>query len=380
LNRTLGMLDLVAPRFFSLDTSHWDGLLKSLKEKTSRAAATRRLRNLSAEGWIPAISFHQIHELLAHDDERTAISRLSALRHVLTMATIGDMGSNDAPGSIVEVQRQEIIAAISRPTDDARAVRQGVRALVFRMTTGDAIVDAIMPIAHAIREHTLARQARTREIASISQATVLDQDNMPFDLNGVVRSLPNIAAHCASLKQGLAKELAERGDQRMGDPTGVANEFVENMMVHTPDIAGSSQPVIEVLKLAGLTPEDVKSFETVGQVSDLAQFRRNIEIASKGTGISSDDLRGLSQDRLPTWVIHRALRRHRAVATQAQGGDLTDGYLLSLAPYFHTTFVDKRTLENVRRIRQHNSAAGELLGDVRKASSWSKAFDLLLAV
>jgi hypothetical protein len=53
-------------------------------------------------------------------------------------------------------------------------------------------------------------------------------------------------------------------------------------------------------------------------------------------------------------------------------------YLLALAPYFHTTFVDKRTLENVRRIRQHDDAASELLGDVRKASSWSKAFDLLL--
>jgi hypothetical protein len=372
------MLHFVEPRFFSLDTSHWVGLLISLGEKASRSAAIRRLRKLFEEGWLPAISFHQIQELLAHDDERVAISRLSALRHVPTLATIGEMDSDGAPGSIVEVQRKEILAAVDRPTDQAQAVRQCVRASVFRVTTGDAVVEAMMPVASFIREHTLATRARTRAISSISQATVLDQDNMPFHLNGVARSLPEIASHFAGLSVALANELAERGDHRLVNPVDVAKEFVDDLTSHTPNIAGSDRPVVEILKLAGLTPEDVLSCKTVGQVTDLAHFRRNVEIATKNAGIAASAVRSLSQDRVPTWVVHRALQRHRAVATEAQGGDLTDGHLLALAPYFHTTFVDKRTLENVRRIRQHDAVAGDLIGDVRKASSWSKAFDLLL--
>ncbi|MDR3385438.1 MAG: hypothetical protein P4L92_00170 [Rudaea sp.] len=373
------MLDMVAPRFISLDTSHWVGLCRSLGDKASNPSAARALRKLSAEGWILAMSLHQVQELLAHKDERLAIARLSTLRHVLTMATIAGVDDNDMPGSVVDVQRLEIMAAIHHPTFDAQAVRQNARAAVFRVTTGDAVVEAIMPLAHVIREHTLARQARTRETASISQATVLDGSRMPFDLNGAARSSSGVAAHCDDLSERLAKELAERGDPRITDPRGAAKEFVDSIAAHRQDIVGSAQPVAEILKIAGLTVEDVASFKNVGQIAELSHFRRNIGIASDGTGIAADELRHLSQERLPTWVVHRALLRHRAVATQAQGGDLTDSHLLSLAPYFHTTFVDKRTLENVRRIRDHDSAAGGLLGDVRKASSWSKALDLLLA-
>lgn len=366
---------MIPARFVSLDSSHWAGLCASLIEKPSRADATRRLRGLANNGWIPAISFHQLSELLAHENERTAIARLSALRHVQTLASVVGSTDDNVPGTVVDVQRLEIIAATDDPDADAEVVRAKVRRAFLKMTTGDAIVEAMMPIAHPVRAQILARQEHKRETASISQAVVLDQSRMPFDLNGTARSPAAAKAHLATLTANLSEELARRGDRRLTDPHASATTFIDSLNEHWSAIATSPQPVAEILKAAGLTVEDVANLNTIGQVGELAHFRRNIEISAAGTAISKTNLQNLSQDRVPTWRIHRALLRHRQVRPHVEGGDLTDSHLLSLAPYFDAISVDKRTAEDIRRIRQHDSAAGQWLMNVRKASSWMKAFD-----
>src|SRR5262249_6431759 len=118
---------LTSACFVSLDSSHWAGLCRSLTEKASRAAAKRRLRILAGEGWIPAMSLHQFEELLAHDDERTAVARLSALRHVETLAVVNGPTDDIVPGTTVDVQRREIVVAMADPGADAETVRARVR-------------------------------------------------------------------------------------------------------------------------------------------------------------------------------------------------------------------------------------------------------------
>ena len=107
-----------------------------------------------------------------------------------------------------------------------------------------------------------------------------------------------------------------------------------------------------------LTVADVASVKSVGQLGEIAHFRRNLEISSQRMGVEPEDLRNISQETLPTWVVHWALLRHPQVRPRAEGGDLTDGHLLSMAPYFDATFVDKRTDQDAVRIRQHDAKAG----------------------
>lgn len=52
---------------------------------------------------------------------------------------------------------------------------------------------------------------------------------------------------------------------------------------------------------------------------------------------------------------------------ERKGSELNDGDLLCLAPYADVTYVDKRTLESVRRAKGKNNLFAELVGQVNKA-------------
>lgn len=72
-------------------------------------------------------------------------------------------------------------------------------------------------------------------------------------------------------------------------------------------------------------------------------------------------------DRLPVTVIEECMRAHAQDQPERKGSDLNDTHLLCLAPYADVTYVDKRTLENVRRARGKVAALDQLFGEVRKA-------------
>lgn len=57
---------------------------------------------------------------------------------------------------------------------------------------------------------------------------------------------------------------------------------------------------------------------------------------------------------------------------ERKGSELNDTHLLCLAPYAEVTYVDKRTLESVRRARSKVAIFDKLIGCVTKAAGYAE--------
>lgn len=369
---------IVMPRYLCLDSSHWISLCASLSEKSSRAAALRRLREIASAGWILGLSFHQLMEILAFGNERRAIAELSALRYVGALAVVDGSDDSCLPGTVVDVQRRELEQVAAHPAAMAEEVRDRVRATCLRMTTGGAVLDAAMPDIHLFCDALAARREREREIASLSQNSALNFSGERFQLDGKVRDEKAIDVYFAALGERLAEELMKSGDVNLSDPNRTAKDFVEGLAQLKRNILDSPRPIVELLKVAGLTLDDVSDIKTVGELGELAHFKKAIEASAKGTQLSGAQLRSVRQTQLPTWLVHRAVLRHRQLKPRAEASNLGDTHLLSLAPYFDAITVDRHMSENVLRIRRKDPEASRWLTTVLKASNWSRALDQLI--
>jgi hypothetical protein len=66
------------------------------------------------------------------------------------------------------------------------------------------------------------------------------------------------------------------------------------------------------------------------------------------------------------------MRAHAHDQPERKGSEVNDTHLLCLAPYADITYVDKRTLENVRRARRKVGAFSQLVGRVEKAGGYAE--------
>jgi hypothetical protein len=75
-------------------------------------------------------------------------------------------------------------------------------------------------------------------------------------------------------------------------------------------------------------------------------------------------------ERLPSWLIERALHQHGQVRSERKGSDLNDGYLAVWAAYTDQIYVDKRVAEDFRRALTKDASIGALIGKVSKAAHY----------
>ena len=103
-------------------------------------------------------------------------------------------------------------------------------------------------------------------------------------------------------------------------------------------------------------------------------------MAADASGLPWQALKRVAtQGRLPVTVVEECMRAHAQDQPQRKGSDLNDTHLLCLAPYADVTYVDKRTLESVRRARGKVAAFDQLIGEVRKAGAHGEIFGALIS-
>jgi hypothetical protein len=106
---------------------------------------------------------------------------------------------------------------------------------------------------------------------------------------------------------------------------------------------------------------------------DLLIFHQRLQIVAETNGLSFRNLkRTVTRNRLPVNVIAESMRANAHDQPERKGSELNDVNLLCLAPYADVTYVDKRTLESVRRAKGKNEIFAELIGHVSKAGSYDK--------
>lgn len=363
-----------------LDSAHWGELLAALGSSTTRSDALACLSAFAAQRGMLALTFHHIVELAQHESADKVKARFHTLRELGPLCVVSAI-TCDGPGSIVDLLALELIAAIKSPDANAASVACSVWSDALSVATGAQVSDWILPQLDVLRAHLAAGAPRKRAIAALSQSAVLDRSKDRLVPEDRLLSPHEAKANVVALGKRLTAEVVGRRDSRATESEAAlsAAQFVRELMSDVNAVAAHGNQWEGLLAQADVSAQEAAGMRYISEVADLAQFRKQIAIPAEHLGVSAAQLRRVRPEQFPTWLIHRAYTAHRQLANATQASDLGDIHLLSHAPYMDALLVDKRTHENVRRIRQKDPEAAIFLQSVVRASSWQKALVLPLS-
>lgn len=321
------------------------------------------------------ICWHQLEELIRHPDEEIAAQRVRFIRALPALAWISTASMPKDVGSICDILVCEVAVVVENRSATLTEVREAVKRRLLCFGTGSEALKDWGDSWYALRSRLQEREARLREISSISQAQTLksvESKSVRSFLSGRIRPVREAHAKLDDLRAALAEELRERGDPRMSNSTGVAAEFMDEVLAEAgPFRDGRIDPIGAYLAMYDIDRAELNPLWTMRDLFELTHFRSQLRIAEKNLGAPQGSFAPIvSQESVPSWIIQRAIRRHRSTPAKTEGGDLTDLYLLCLALYADLSVVDKRTWENCRRARRKEPVAFELLNDVVKVPDY----------
>jgi hypothetical protein len=366
---------LCRPRLVVLDTAHLAGLVADIESDglQRKRAAQRFVPDLVEMGWLPLLCWHHIEELLQHRDDQLVDARLRYLWSLPRMAWIQPSDPNAGPGSILEVLRAEAAAALRSPGADAIRVRDLVRDELIAVGTGADAIPGGFREWRLLRNALAHQQQNARRVAAIARwrATDIDDTRMGTWFNRPKRNLNDAARVLGHLRNDLECEIATRGDRRIPDAAAIATEFMQQVAQdgHAVVADREAAPAVQLLINAGLEPEEIDPLATFGETLDLLTFQKRLRMVTEGFNLPWAELkRRVTRQQLPVIVIEEAMRRHAQDQAERKGSELNDTHLLCLAPYADMTYVDKRTLENLRRVRHKCPVVDRLIGSVARAT------------
>lgn len=373
-------------RLFVPDTAHLAGLVADIMadSRERRRSAQRFFPDLVENGWLPLLCWHHIEELLQHRDDHVVDARLRFLWSQPLVAWIRSAEPDAGPGSTVEVLRAEAAAAFRSPGSDAVQVRDLARDQLLAVGAGTDAIPEGFPDWRLLREALSEQQQNARRIAAIARwrATQIDETPISAWINQPARDLDAAARVLGQLHKSLAHEIATRGDRRIADATSMATEFIQRVARDGRAVVGDrkSGHAIQLLISAGLDPEDIDPSATFGETMDLLTFQKRLRVAAEGLSLPWDELkRRVTRWQLPVMVIEESMRRHAQDQPERKGSELNDTHLLCLAACADRTFVDKRTLENVRRARIKSPMFDRLTVGVARAMDYAELAAVLSA-
>lgn len=366
---------LIAPRFLALDTSH---LAQWAKAACSRESAARHQARgfwewLQANDCLPLLCLHHVEELINHADENVAADRLYFLEQLPLVSWIGNVADGDL-GSVVTMFGEEMRAALARPHASALEVRADARQRLICLGSGERMLGATPEQWLSLRPFVSARSERARQIVGLTRLNTIDLSETPMAklMQGGIRSGSELEHRVSIMAKSIASHLAERADSRLQDHQMIAARFMADALSMARDSHASAEDLIlRTLAHHDVLPSDIKPESTVGEVLQLVLFRTQLKIVAKASGLDASLSAGLRTAQLPTWLITKTLERCLPDVPKRMGSELNDTHLAALAAYADVTFVDKRTLEGVRRLRLREPLVASLLNRIERAATFT---------
>lgn len=365
---TLDRSTIVAP-----DTSHWARWIDAAVRGGDTSKIARDLHDrLLASGRVPFLSMHHLEELLVVDDPASARARVSFLRSLPLVAWMRTPGDASL-GSIVDILAAEAVAHDAGHEGIAE-IRDHVRLSLMRVGPGEGAVGIdgwVWDLArHAMRE----RRAHVGMAAALSGMRSMDDTQTFGELCEQSIRTPAEREKMLSAMHRAAFVRSKVADARRSDAEAFefANEFVARVVAQMPPQNVSvRQLLIDSYVKQGVDEHEVSDDRTIAELSALGTFRSQLMVVAEKTGLPFQRLKRVEMQSLPSWRIAAALRRRGQERASKPGSDVHDQHLAALAAYTDTPFVDKRTLEDFRRVRQKEPGLAALFGEIRKASDLS---------
>jgi hypothetical protein len=289
------------------------------------------------------------------------------------LAWVSSASGEEGLGSIVDILAVEVSAALDQDAG-AGAVRDHAADRLIKFGTGEQMLRPYESHWSILQEQARARQERTRDIVAISRSKYNAMSKVRLtDLEKAkVRRPAERERHFDLLNERLAEDIRLRGDKRIENPAASAGRFFDDVKSRAAAIkSDESNPTHQIMRLHGVDPSEMGADATPEDVGRLSAFRHRLLIVSEILAIPFDELKAnITEDQLPSCIIQDAIDRYRQDTPERKGSELTDNHLACLSAYADVTYVDKRTLENFRRVEQKCPELKPLVRRVEKANNY----------
>lgn len=361
------------PCIIAPDSSHWSLWLDSMRSPTPsiRSRAATLHERLLEQGRVPLLSWHHLEELLGGKDDRCAADRVASLQAMPFIAWMRLPKFKQGLGLIFQIFAAEVMA-VCEGHNDLASVRDCARSKLLVTGNGCQAIgehgwvwESVRPIIHSQQDHVTA-------IASIGSMQTFDGTQTVGQLSKMKIADPaSIKAKLSAIHQ-QAFQQALRGTG--GDEVkarSMADDFIDRAIAMVPAPGSSVREfLLATLTGQGVDEAEIRDEHVIGDLMRLGYFREQLLLVAEVLGRSFSDLKHVSMGLIPSFAIDYAIMAHRQPREKLPGSDLHDRHLAVLAAYCDVLYVDKRTSEDLLRVRRKEPMLDALMGEVRKAANF----------
>ena len=367
-------MSLIRPSVVAPDTSHWANWIDAAlgSDPAKRYAARHFHDRLLDAGRVPFLSWHHLEELLCVDIAKNARARVAYLQTIPMIAWMRFPDEREGIGAITDILAAEAIA-FDAGCADVVAVRDHVRSAM--MCAGPAVgaVGSEGWVWGVARPSMIARRPHLGMVTALSGMRTMDESQTVGELARQGRRSPEERQAAMAGIHAKAMRQAMEADPRRSveEARAMADDFMARVLELAP---ADDMPVRDMIVATyagqGVEEDEVRDECTIAELSRLGTFRSHLRVVAEKTDLPFDRLKRVRMETLPSWRIGQALRSHGQKRALRPGSDMHDEHLAVLAAYTDELYVDKRTLEDFRRVIQKEPELARLFGRVAKASRY----------
>ncbi|WP_341022943.1 hypothetical protein [Brevundimonas diminuta] len=361
------------PFIIAPDSSHWSLWLDAMhsQKPNLRERALSLHDRLMDQGRVPLLSWHHLEELLGGTDDACAADRVASLQAMPFLAWLRLPPAQEGLGSIVDIFAAEVRAVCDGERDLA-AVRDHARQSLLMTGSGRQAIGehgwvwgAVRPIIHSHQDHVTAVASlgslrtfdNTQTVGALSKKHIANPATIRAKLSGI---------HQQAFQQALRGTGADEVKAR-----AMADDFIDKAIAMIPPPGSTVRDLlVSTLTNQGVDEAEIHDDSIIGDLMRLGHFRSLLRVAAEKTSRPFADLKQVSMDLIPSFVIEEAIQAHRQPRDKLPGSDLHDRHLAVLAAYCDVLYVDRRTSEDLLRVRRKKPAIDALMGEVRKAADF----------
>jgi hypothetical protein len=368
-------MSIVIPKIVAPDSSHWANWIDSAvdPDPARRLTAERFYERLLEAGRIPFLSWHHLEELLGIADDDSARRRIAFLQKLPVLAFLKLPSDDPNIGSVIDVLSAEVRAVLNGCLD-LQSVRATAKLTMLKTGSGTDALGEHGWIWDVVRKEFLRRREQAKLIVSTTGMNLFDEFRTIGEIaKGRLRTSSERAAKLSRMKSGINQHIRTRGDRDIADHEAMSDTFMNDVENFIPPDGMSVRDVIVLgLVSQGVNPEEVKDDILLSDLNRLAIYRAKLKVVAQNLAVSFESVKHVQMELLPSWQVERALRQFGQDRPRRSGSDLIDGYLAALAPYVDELFVDKRTAEDLRRVKAKDSIVAPLICTIRKSASFEE--------
>lgn len=353
----------------NLDSSQLQRMARDFSGSPAQQEAVKRFMSaMDSLDFVPAFTSHHCTEMMSHKGDTTIKSRLHFLGSRDRLAFAEGFNGPAQIGSVVDLQAFEIRQAISRPIESCLELRDLVKPFVFYEGGCSGFKQYTPNDLSAVRAEARSLFDKANRIAAIRYSPRFSDptEKVVNILNGTIRTKSERDQIAQSMTDFFENSIRKIGDNRIDDPRAVARSFIAELGKDHPNTTNIDKSTLCKILYGGLIHlHDITPTMTSAEAEELSEFRAKIGtvVRAKFANQSEAIFSRLRPDRMPSWILMRDLFNHSQDLPERTGSELGDGYLACFALYADVSYVDRRTLENLVRVRRHSSEAAALLNE-----------------